>query len=79
MLRTFHHDTLEPASTPTFYFVGVTTGRSSIRTVFPNGRGTSASMTRNSSGSTCRRTRQPSNIARLSNSLRMTSSASADS
>src|SRR5215217_3623594 len=35
MSRTFHHDTLEPASMPTFYFVGVTTGRSSIRTVFP--------------------------------------------
>ena len=35
MSRTFHYDTLEPASKPTFYFVGVTTGRSSIRTVFP--------------------------------------------
>lgn len=35
MSRTFLHDTLEPASEPTFYFVGVTTGRSSIRTVFP--------------------------------------------
>lgn len=35
MSRTFRHDTLEPATTPTFYFVGVTTGRSSIRTVFP--------------------------------------------
>ncbi|MDF2748114.1 MAG: hypothetical protein K0S98_2401, partial [Propionibacteriaceae bacterium] len=30
MSRTFHYDTLEPASKPTFYFVGVTTGRSSI-------------------------------------------------
>jgi shikimate 5-dehydrogenase len=35
MSRTFHHDTLEPASKPTFYFIGVTTGSSSIRTVFP--------------------------------------------
>ena len=35
MSRTFLHDTLEPASKPTFYFVGVTTGLSSIRTVFP--------------------------------------------
>jgi shikimate 5-dehydrogenase len=35
MSRTFRYDTLEPASRPTFYFVGVTTGRSSIRTVFP--------------------------------------------
>jgi shikimate 5-dehydrogenase len=39
MSRTFHHDTLEPASKPTFYFVGVTTGRSSIRTVFPQWAG----------------------------------------
>jgi shikimate 5-dehydrogenase len=35
MSRTFHYDTLEPASKPAFYFVGVTTGGSSIRTVFP--------------------------------------------
>ncbi|MDJ0336687.1 shikimate dehydrogenase [Cryobacterium sp. PH31-O1] len=35
MTRTYTFDTLEPATTPTFYFVGVTTGRSSIRTVFP--------------------------------------------
>ena len=35
MSRTFHYDTMEPVSKPTFYFVGVTTGRSSIRTVFP--------------------------------------------
>ena len=35
MSRTFHYGTLESASKPTFYFVGVTTGRSSIRTVFP--------------------------------------------
>ena len=35
MSGTFRYDTLEPASEPTFYFVGVTTGRSSIRTVFP--------------------------------------------
>ena len=35
MSRTFRYDTLEPASEPTFYFVGVTTGRSSIRAVFP--------------------------------------------
>lgn len=35
MPRTFTWDTLEPARTPTFYFIGVTTGRSSIRTVFP--------------------------------------------
>jgi shikimate 5-dehydrogenase len=39
MSRTYHHDTLEPASKPTFYFVGVTTGRSSIRTVFPQWAG----------------------------------------
>jgi shikimate 5-dehydrogenase len=35
MSGTFRYDTLEPASRPTFYFVGVTTGRSSIRSVFP--------------------------------------------
>ncbi|WP_066041485.1 shikimate dehydrogenase family protein [Herbiconiux solani] len=35
MPRTFTPDTLEPASIPTFYFIGVTTGSSSIRTVFP--------------------------------------------
>lgn len=35
MSRTFRYDTLEPAARPMFYFVGVTTGRSSIRTVFP--------------------------------------------
>jgi len=33
--RTFSADTLESATTPTFYFIGVTTGGSSIRTVFP--------------------------------------------
>jgi len=32
---TFTHETLEPAKKPTFYFIGVTTGSSSIRTVFP--------------------------------------------
>lgn len=35
MPRTFTSETLEPAATPTFYFIGVTTGSSSIRTVFP--------------------------------------------
>lgn len=35
MPRTFTFDTLEPATRPTFYFIGVTTGSSSIRTVFP--------------------------------------------
>lgn len=35
MNRTFTHDTLVAATTPTFYFVGVTTGSSSIRDVFP--------------------------------------------
>ena len=35
MAKTFTFDTLEPASKPTFYFVGVTTGKSSIRRVFP--------------------------------------------
>jgi shikimate 5-dehydrogenase len=35
MPRTFTFDTLEPATLPTFYFIGVTTGGSSIRTVFP--------------------------------------------
>lgn len=33
--RTFTWDTLTPAQHPTFYFVGVTTGSSSIRRVFP--------------------------------------------
>lgn len=32
---TFTADTLEPAAVPTFYFIGVTTGSSSIRKVFP--------------------------------------------
>jgi shikimate 5-dehydrogenase len=32
---TFHHDTLVPATKPTIYFIGVTTGESSIRRVFP--------------------------------------------
>lgn len=35
MNRTFTWDTLEPAARPTFYFIGVTTGASSIRQVFP--------------------------------------------
>jgi shikimate 5-dehydrogenase len=35
MPRTYTWDTLEPADTPTFYFIGVTTDRSSIRKVFP--------------------------------------------
>lgn len=35
MARTFTVDTVEPASKPTFYFIGVTTGSSSIRKVFP--------------------------------------------
>ncbi|MET4783283.1 shikimate dehydrogenase [Glaciihabitans sp. UYNi722] len=35
MNRTYTWDTLEPASRPTFYFIGVTTGASSIRQVFP--------------------------------------------
>lgn len=33
--RTLTPDTLEAATKPTFYFIGVTTGSSSIRTVFP--------------------------------------------
>lgn len=33
--RTLTPDTLTPAGTPTCYFIGVTTGSSSIRTVFP--------------------------------------------
>jgi shikimate 5-dehydrogenase len=33
--RTFTADTLQPATKPTFYFIGVTTGSSSIRAVFP--------------------------------------------
>ncbi|MDJ0334052.1 shikimate dehydrogenase [Salinibacterium sp. G-O1] len=33
--RTFTADTLEPAAVRTFYFIGVSTGSSSIRTVFP--------------------------------------------
>lgn len=33
--RTFTVDTLRAATNPTFYFIGVTTGSSSIRTVFP--------------------------------------------
>lgn len=32
---TYTYDTLQPATKPTFYFVGVTTGKSSIRRVFP--------------------------------------------
>jgi shikimate 5-dehydrogenase len=32
---TFTSDTLHPAATPTFYFIGVTTAASSIRSVFP--------------------------------------------
>ncbi|QFG69748.1 shikimate dehydrogenase family protein [Ornithinimicrobium pratense] len=35
MATTYTHDTLQPATKPTFYFVGVTTGKSSIRRVFP--------------------------------------------
>jgi len=35
MPRTFTFDSLEPATRPTFYFIGVTTGGSSIRSVFP--------------------------------------------
>lgn len=35
MPRTYTWDTLEPAHKPTFYFIGVTTGSSSIRKVFP--------------------------------------------
>lgn len=33
--RTFTASTLRPAGAPTFYFIGVTTGQSSIRRVFP--------------------------------------------
>ena len=36
MPRTFTHDTLEPATRRTLYFIGDTTGASSIRTVFPS-------------------------------------------
>lgn len=32
---TYEHDTLQPAVRPTLYFIGVTTGSSSIRQVFP--------------------------------------------
>ncbi|WP_442543835.1 shikimate dehydrogenase family protein [Arthrobacter sp. KN11-1C] len=32
---TYKHDTLQPAVRPTLYFIGVTTGSSSIRRVFP--------------------------------------------
>ncbi|WP_231497400.1 shikimate dehydrogenase family protein [Arthrobacter sp. MA-N2] len=32
---TYEHDTLQPAVRPTLYFIGVTTGSSSIRRVFP--------------------------------------------
>ncbi len=35
MATTFTADTLRPAIKPAFYFIGVTTGSSSIRTVFP--------------------------------------------
>lgn len=35
MARTLTADTLTPAERPAFYFIGVTTGSSSIRTVFP--------------------------------------------
>ncbi len=35
MARTFTPDSLRAATTRTFYFIGVTTGRSSIRSVFP--------------------------------------------
>ncbi|MBW9122426.1 shikimate dehydrogenase [Microbacterium trichothecenolyticum] len=35
MSRTYQWDSLEPATKPTFYFIGVTTGSSSIRKVFP--------------------------------------------
>jgi shikimate 5-dehydrogenase len=35
MPRTFTFHSLEPATRPTFYFIGVTTGGSSIRSVFP--------------------------------------------
>lgn len=34
-MTTFTPDTLEPAAQPTFYFIGVTTGSSSIMTVYP--------------------------------------------
>lgn len=35
VVKTFTADTLEPATRPTMYFIGVTTGQSSIRQVFP--------------------------------------------
>jgi shikimate 5-dehydrogenase len=35
MTTTLTQDTLQPATKPTFYFIGVTTGSSSIRKVFP--------------------------------------------
>ena len=35
MPKTLTQDTLQPATKPTFYFIGVTTGSSSIRKVFP--------------------------------------------
>jgi shikimate 5-dehydrogenase len=35
MARTFTFETLEAATKPTLYFIGVTTGKSSIRDVFP--------------------------------------------
>jgi shikimate 5-dehydrogenase len=35
LAKTFTADTLIPAAIPTFYFIGVTTGSSSIRAVFP--------------------------------------------
>ena len=35
MPTTYTYDTLQPATKPTFYFIGVTTGQSSIRRVFP--------------------------------------------
>ncbi|WP_022885570.1 shikimate dehydrogenase family protein [Glaciibacter superstes] len=35
MSRTFQYNNLESATRPTFYFIGVTTGSSSIRSVFP--------------------------------------------
>lgn len=35
MPKTYTHDQLVPAERPSFYFIGVTTGQSSIRRVFP--------------------------------------------
>src|SRR5699024_9324450 len=35
MPTTYTYDTIQPATKPTFYFIGVTTGQSSIRRVFP--------------------------------------------